>query len=124
MWEKQVGERISALRRKRNLTRHEFGELIGKSEQYVGRIERGTHVISGDVVKSISDAIGVSADYIIHGTDDPLEKIALSKELTRGQVQVTLDIVAGVVRFINEEDGNNALMKEALRRSKERGRAS
>jgi hypothetical protein len=75
-------------------------------------------MITGDVVKSISEKTGVSADYIIHGTEDPLAEVSLLKGLTQGQIQVTLDIVADVAKFINEEDGNNALMKEALRRSR------
>jgi transcriptional regulator with XRE-family HTH domain len=94
--------------------------MIGKSEQYIGRIERGTHVLTGDVVKSISDATGVSADYIIHGVKDPLAMVASLYGVSNGQIQIVLDIVAGIAKFINTEDGNSVLMKEALRRSQQR----
>lgn len=120
MWEQQVGERVSQLRRKHNLTRAEFGDMIGKSEQYVGRIERGTHIIAGDVVNRICERTGVSADYIIRGTVDPLTMVASLSGLSHDQIQVTLEIAAGVIKFLSTADGNNALMQEALRRSQQR----
>lgn len=120
MWEHQVGERVSQLRRERRLTRAEFGDLIGKSAQYVGRIERGTRVITGDVVNRICEKTGVTADYIIRGTADPLAIVELLSGLSHSQIQVTLEIAADVIKFLNTAGGNNALMQEVLRRSQKR----
>jgi transcriptional regulator with XRE-family HTH domain len=120
MCKRQVGERVSQLRKERNLTRAEFGDLIGKSEQYVGRIERGTHNITGDVVDKICDVTGISADFIIRGMVDPLAAVALLSGLSHDQIQVTLEIAAGIIKFLSTADGNNALMQEALRRSHQR----
>lgn len=120
MWNREVGARISEIRKGRNLTRAEFGDLVGKSEQYVGRIERGTHTIAGDVVNKICDITGVSADYIIRGTVDPLSTIATLSGLSHAQIQVTLEIAAEVIKFLSTSSGNNALMQEALRRSQRR----
>jgi len=117
MWERQVGARVYQLRREQKLTRAEFGELIGKSEQYVGKIERGAVIIPGDVVNKLCDKIGVSADFIIRGAVDPLDTAASLKGLSHDQIQVTLDIAAGVIKFLNTTSGNNALLKEAFRRS-------
>jgi len=117
MWQRQVGARIYQLRRERKLTRAELGKLIGRSEQYVGRVERGTLVISGDVVNKLCDATGVSADFIIRGTVDPLDIVASLRGLSHDQIQVTLDIAAEIIKFLSTEDGNNALLQEALRRS-------
>jgi transcriptional regulator with XRE-family HTH domain len=94
--------------------------MIGKPAQYVGRIERGIQIISGDVVKSISDATGVSADYIIHGTVDPLATVVSLYGMSNGQIQGVLKIVGEVANLITNEDGNNMLLKDALRRSKHR----
>ena len=119
MWEHEVGVRVTQIREEHNLTRAGFGEMIGKSEQYVGRIERGTHIIAGDVVNKICDMTGVSADYILRGKDDPLTTVAMLSGLSHDQIQVTLDIAAGVIKFLSTKGGNNALLQEALRRCQE-----
>jgi len=40
VWE-EIGKRIKTLRNDRKLTQEQFEKLIGRSAQYVGRIERG-----------------------------------------------------------------------------------
>jgi transcriptional regulator with XRE-family HTH domain len=120
MWNEQAGARVSQLRTERNLTRTEFGELISKSEQYIGRIERGTLAISGEIAAKISDATGVSTDYILRGTVDPLATVAALHGLSREQIQITLDIAAEIIKFVSTDDGNNVLLQEVLRRSRQR----
>jgi transcriptional regulator with XRE-family HTH domain len=121
MWKRQVGERIHQLRRGRNLTRAEFGALIGKSEQYIGRLERGTLVISSDIVVRICEETGVSADYVLRGTIDPLATVASLHGLSQEQIHVTLEIAEGIIRFLRTAGGNNALLQEAMRRSQQLG---
>jgi len=118
MWKKQVGRRVCQLRRERNLTRAEFGKMIGRSAQYIGQIERGTLAISGDAVNRMCDTMGISADFIIRGTADPLATVASLKGLSCEQIQVTLDIASDVIKFLSTTGGNNALLQEALRRSR------
>ena len=120
MWKQEVGARVYQLRRERKLTRAELGELIGRSEQYVGKIERGTLIIPGDVVNSLCDATGVSSDFILRGTFDPLAIVASLRGLSRDQIQVTLDIAAEIINFLSTAGGNNALLQEAFRRSQQR----
>jgi transcriptional regulator with XRE-family HTH domain len=117
MWKQQVGSRVHQIRRERNLSRAEFGKLIGKSEQYVGRVERGNAAITGDTVHKICETTGVTADYIIRGATDPLMEVTQLNDLSHDQIQVILDIAAGVIKFISTDDGNNALLREAHRRS-------
>lgn len=114
-WEQQFGERISQLRRERNLTRAEFGALVGLSEQYVGRIERGQHTISGAAINQICDKIGISADYIVRGKVDLVYTIADFNALSIEQAKITLDIAMNVVTFLCTHNGNSALLQEALR---------
>lgn len=116
MWDRQIGERVGQLRRQRKLTRAEFGEMIGLSEQYVGRIERGSRIITVAAISKICNVTGVTADYLIFGTEDPISKIALLYGLSRDQVQITLDIAMKVFEFLSTENGNNVLIQEALRR--------
>ena len=117
MQEQQAGERVWQLRRKRRLTRSEFAKLIGVSEQHVGRIERGAATITVPVLAKICDALGVSADYIIYGSADPMAAASALNGLSREQAQVTLDIAMNVITFLSTKNGNNALLQEVYRRA-------
>lgn len=114
-WKHQLGERVSKLRRERNLTRSELGELIGISERDVGKIERGTHTVTVEVIAKICNKTGVSADYIIFGTVDTITAITALNGLTHEQAQIVLDIAMNVIKFLNTETGNNVLIQEVLR---------
>ena len=118
MCEQQVGERVGQLRRQRRQTRAEFGDMIGVSERNAGRIERGTFALSCAMIAKICEITGVSADYLIFGIEDPLSAAAMLKGLSRAQIQVVLEIATQVIQFISTENGNNALIQEALRRQK------
>jgi transcriptional regulator with XRE-family HTH domain len=115
MWEHQVGERVCLLRKEHNLTRAEFGALIGVTEHYIGNIERGVHAISGATIARICNKTGVSADYIIFGSQDTMAMITQLHGLTHEQAQVTLDIAMSVIKFLSTEKGNNVLIQEVLR---------
>jgi transcriptional regulator with XRE-family HTH domain len=115
VWERQVGERISKLRKERNLSRVEFGELIGLSERYIGKIERG-NVITVDAIIKICRKMNVSADYIIFGNHDPIAVVTALDGLTHEQAQVVFDIAMSVIKFLNTDTGNNALIQEVLRK--------
>lgn len=114
----QVGKRIALVRKARKLTCEEFGKLIGVSGQFVEKLERGSQIITGDVLVQICDKTGVSADYIMFGTVDALSKFAVLKGLNRAQSEVIFGIAAQAIEFINTEDGNNTLLKEVCRRQK------
>ena len=117
MLEKQAGERIGQLRRERKMSRAEFAELIGVSEQHVGRIERGSSAISVAVIMRICNAFSVSADYILYGSADPMAAASALNGLSREQAQVTLDIAMNVITFLSTESSNNALLQEVYRRT-------
>ena len=119
MWKRQVGERVHQLRRERNLTRAEFGELIGKSEQYVGNIERGTHIISAAVVIKICDTTGTTADFILRGMADPMAMVASLSGFSSAQIQVSLEVAGLIIKHLRTENGNNSLLHEAYRRSQQ-----
>ena len=114
MW-KEVGKRIETLRRNRELTRTQFGKLIGISSQYVGRIERGLHKVSVELIALICKETGVSTDYIILGSVNPLTNINLLSELSKDQIEIGFDILKRLAEFINTENGNELLVKEVMR---------
>jgi len=116
LWEK-VGERIGKLRKERNLSKSQFGKMIGISGQYVGKIEKGINSISVDLIAKICDATSVSADYIIFGiidTTPDIDEIASLHSLSNEQIQIALDIIKKVAQFINTSGGNDVLIQEVF----------
>ena len=114
LWE-NVGERIGKLRKERNLSKSEFGKIIGISGQYVGMVEKGANSISAKLIVKICNATGVSADYILFGVIDSEQDVAAAVSLyglSSEQFQIALDIIKKVAQFINTDGGNETLIQE------------
>lgn len=60
-FQKQVGEEIGKLRKKKKMSTKEFGEKIGKKESDVSKMERGEYKqYTLKLLLKIADVIGVS----------------------------------------------------------------
>ena len=121
MWAQQVGCRIEQLRRERDLTRAQFGKMVNLSEQYVGRLEHGRHSLTGSAIAKICTATGVSADYIIFGTNNFTEAVNALEGLSQEQIVICLDLLKRLAQLINTDTGNNMLIQEVLRQQQSRG---
>jgi transcriptional regulator with XRE-family HTH domain len=62
--------RLRELRRQRNLSQTELGQLVGIHYTHVGRYERGVSRPSAATLMRLADALGVSGDYLIEGAAD------------------------------------------------------
>lgn len=60
-------QRLRALRKNKNLSQTELGQLAGLHYTHIGRFERGTSRPSGDTLKRLADALGVTSDYLLDG---------------------------------------------------------
>ncbi len=60
---------IRKLRLSHNLTEQELGELIGKSQQSVSRLENGKRKIKIHELHILADYFNVSTDYLLARTD-------------------------------------------------------
>jgi len=63
------GERILALRKKNKWSQDELAKKIGTSAPIIGRYERNEIKPSIETAKNIADALGVTIDYLIGGSD-------------------------------------------------------
>ena len=114
MWT-QIGGRVEQIRKGRDLSKTQFGKMIGVSGQYVGMVEKGKHGLSVDSVINICHKTGVSADYILFGAVDPVDDPATAAAvagLSHEQIQIALDIIKRVADLINTDGGNEALIQE------------
>lgn len=64
----EVGRRIRALRKSRDLSIHRLAELAGISPGYLSDVERGSSSPSAEKLARIAAELGVTTDYLLTGT--------------------------------------------------------
>jgi transcriptional regulator with XRE-family HTH domain len=67
-------QRLRDLRKQKNLSQTELGQLAGLHYTHIGRFERGSSRPSGDTLKRLSDALGVTSDYLLEGNANEAAK--------------------------------------------------
>ncbi len=76
--------RLRTLRKQKNLSQTELGQLACLHYTHVGRFERGTSRPSGDTLKRLADALDVSSDYLLDGSTKEAAKARFEdRELLR-----------------------------------------
>ncbi|MER2603029.1 MAG: helix-turn-helix transcriptional regulator [Candidatus Competibacter phosphatis] len=60
-------QRLRELRKSKNLSQTELGQLVGLHYTHIGRFERGASRPSGDTLMRLADALGVTSDYLLDG---------------------------------------------------------
>jgi transcriptional regulator with XRE-family HTH domain len=63
----EFGQRLKSLRKQKNLSQQEIGEMTGMHFTNISRYERGLAMPNSDTLKKLSEALEVSGDYLIHG---------------------------------------------------------
>ncbi len=79
-----LGARIAALRRQAGLSQAALAEKIGVSPSAVGMYEQGRREPAAQILVELSQALGVSVDYILTGSPreqeaDKLQKMFFSR---------------------------------------------
>ncbi|GAV21866.1 helix-turn-helix domain-containing protein [Carboxydothermus pertinax] len=64
---KAIGQRIREERKKLNLSREDFAEILGLSDYYVGQLERGERQMSLSVLIKICNCLHISIEYLVSG---------------------------------------------------------
>jgi transcriptional regulator with XRE-family HTH domain len=63
------GERIITIRKKLKWSQDELAKKVGTSAPIIGRYERNEIKPAIDTAKNIADALGVTVDYLLGGSD-------------------------------------------------------
>ena len=73
-----VGKRITELRKIRGYTREKLSEYSDVSVQFLADIEKGKKTMTIPTLRKISNALGVSTDYIVNGSEQPEDTAAIT----------------------------------------------
>lgn len=66
--------RLRTLRKEKNLSQTELGQLAGLHYTHIGRFERGASRPGSDTLRRLADALGVSGDYLLEGAVEEAAK--------------------------------------------------
>ena len=90
MPDNNVGIRIRELRELRGLSGGAFAEKVDITTKYLYEIEEGKRNFSSDVLRRMTENLGVSCDYIMFGKDNSerlnMEVIALLEKMNERQI--------------------------------------
>lgn len=70
-------QRLRELRKSKNLSQTELGQLAVLHYTHIGRFERGASRPSGDTLMRLADALGVTSDYLLDGATHEAAKARL-----------------------------------------------
>ena len=74
------GDRITSLRKQKNISQGDLAKAVGVSREIVGRYERGEALPSVEVAKKIADTFEVSLDYLVgEGINAAFDKKTLKR---------------------------------------------
>ena len=79
----EIGGNIQVARDQAGYTQDTLSEMLGMTPNHLSAIERGASGISLEALQRLCRLLGVSADRIIFGTDDPeAEALALARRIS------------------------------------------
>lgn len=97
-----MGQRIASARRAKNLTQEQLAELSGVSYQTISSAELNKKSLRAENIIRISQALGVSTDYLLTGNRNEQDYIALNGKLSV-VVPEKYDRIMRIIDIILEE---------------------
>ena len=101
-----LGKRIKEKRISEKLTQEQLGEMCELSAAHIGHIERGTRILSVEVLFRIAQVLNVSVDYLLFDSvenDNILSSIApILKDSDKNKVNHFLNTVRVLAENIDE----------------------
>lgn len=76
-----MGLRISTLRKNLGMTQEQLAEQIGVSGQTISTAELGKKALRPENIIKLSQALGVSADYLLTGQRNSIDYTAINSKL-------------------------------------------
>ena len=102
---KEIGQRIVERRKKLGLTQEALAEKGDMTPQFVSYAEAGKRAMRPENLKKISEALNVSADYLLTGDVIDKDLLILSekmRKLTPSQLRIVENIIDECLSLFND----------------------
>lgn len=98
----ECGLRIRKIRESQKLSREQLAEISGISTQFLSDIETGKKGMTVSTLKKICDALHVTADYIVYGTNNGkyLEIEPMIASLSKEDQKAIEEILQKIINLI------------------------
>jgi transcriptional regulator with XRE-family HTH domain len=121
------GFRLKALRKEHRMLQKDLAILLDLSSDTIAKYERNQRTPNPDTLQKISDIFGVSLDYLLCKTDNPLNQtelevlgdIGVSSEDINSIIDALIDkhgVVIGDVRYSKKELESLIAMIQTLKK--------
>ena len=99
---KEMGQRIMVRRKSLRMTQEEMAEKLGVSAQMISNLELGKKAIRPENLARVCDVLGLSADFILTGTNTKTAVDAVAEKLTQLTAE-ELQIVSDMIDYMNNK---------------------
>lgn len=102
----EIGQRISERRKKLGLTQEALAEKGDVTTQFVSYAESGKRAMRPENLKKLSDALGVSTDYLLTGEIVDEDLLMLSdkmRTLSPSQLRIVENIIDECLILFNKD---------------------
>ena len=89
----EFGKRIQKIRKEKGLTQETLAERVGITTEYMRKIESGSRSCALNILFDISEALEVSTDYLLKGTEAPIKQV---KDQLEEALEKLTQIVSGI----------------------------
>lgn len=97
-----LGKRIKEKRIANKLTQEQLGEKCELSSAHIGHIERGTRILSVDVLFRIAQELGVSIDYLLFDSVENNNILSNLTPILKNKEKRKVDYFLNTVRVLAE----------------------
>ena len=98
---KDMGQRIMVRRKSLRMTQEEMAEKLGVSAQMISNLELGKKAIRPENLARVCDVLGLSADFILTGTNTKTAVDAVAEKLTQLTAE-ELQMVSDMIDYMNK----------------------
>ena len=86
-----VAERIKTRRAELQLTQKDIADRLKVTYQTISKYERGINIPDAETLKSLSDILQCSTDYLVGKTDSPTVQVIEYNDKELGRIEVGMD---------------------------------
>lgn len=97
-----MGNNLRRFRTENHLTQEELAEKVGISASFCANLERGNKAMSIYVLRDISDALGVNADYLLY-EENSNSRLQNIERLLSNKPEAFIMSIEKIVRLCVEE---------------------
>ena len=99
---KTMGRRSRVRRKAQRMTQEELAEKLGVSTQMISNLELGKKAIRPENLARVCDVLGLSADFVLTGTNTKTAVDAVAEKLTRLTAE-ELQMVSDMIDYMNNK---------------------